>query len=121
MTWIAVGTAVVGAVGSYESAEAAKNGEPKAINVAGAIQDAQTQAANDLQNSLNLEQQYLPGQYANMQGTFGNFNNVLAGQTQSQQLQSNLFSQGSSISSASTSAYVNNPLTTAANSSILQT
>jgi hypothetical protein len=108
------------AYGAYQSGQAAKAGNGSPVNVSGAILDAQTQATNDLQNSLNLEQQYLPGQYANMLGAFNNTNNILAGNTQAQQAQSALLSQGSGVTNASTNAYLNNPLTTAANSSILQ-
>ena len=120
MTWFAVGSAVVQAAGTAYSAYSASKNKPPTINVAQAIQDAQTQQANDLQQSINLENQYLPGQAAN-RAAANNLNlNVATGNTQSQQALSSLLSSGSGVNNASTSAWLNNPLTTAANSSILQ-
>lgn len=119
MTWIAVGTAVVGAAGAYENNQAAKNGQAKPLNVSKAISDAQTQQANDLQNSINLENQYLPGQAALRNQSNALNSNIATGNTQSQALLSQLLQQaGGSITNPN--AYLNNPLTTAANSSILQ-
>jgi hypothetical protein len=120
MSYVALGSAAISAVGAYENNQASKNGKAQPVNVSKAISDAQTQAANDLQNSINLENQFLPGQAALRANSNALNNSVATGNTYSQQMQQSLLSQGSGVTSASLSAYLNNPLTTAANSSILQ-
>ena len=120
MTWFAVGSAVVKAGATAYSAYSASKNKPPTINISQVIQDAQTQQTNDLQNSINLENQYLPGQAANRAAAQNLNQNIASGNTQSQTLLSQLLGAGSGVTNASTSAFLNNPLTTAANSSILQ-
>ena len=121
MTWFAVGSAVVQAGSTAYSAYSASKNKPKPIDISKVIQDAQTQATNNLQQSINLENQYLPGQAANRAAANNLNQNVSSGNTTLQQMQGSLLAQGSGVTNASTSAWLNNPLTTAANSSILQT
>ena len=119
MTWITVATAAMQAGSTIYGAVTAGNNKAKPINISGVIDAARTQAKDDLQNSLNLEQQYLPGQYANMMGSFGLTNSILSGNTQAQQVQGRLLDQaGTSL--VNPGAAVNNPLTSASNASILQ-
>lgn len=121
MTWFAVGSSVISAAGTAYSAYSASQNKPPTIDISKVIQDAQTQASNSLQQSINLENQYLPGQAANRAAAQNLNQNIASGNTQSQTLQALLLGSGSGVTNASTSAYLNNPLTTAANSSILQT
>ena len=107
---------IVGSVLGYNNAQ---NNLPQQLNISSVISQAQTQAANDLQNSLNLEQQYLPGQAALRSSSNTLNQNIASGNTTPQTLQNLLLGQGSSPI-VSAGQYVNNPLSTAANTSIQQ-
>ena len=107
---------IVGSVLGYNNAQ---NNLPQQLNISSIISQAQTQAANDLQNSLNLEQQYLPGQAALRSSSNTLNQNIASGNTTPQTLQNLLLGQGSSPI-VSAGQYVNNPLSTAANTSIQQ-
>ena len=107
---------IFGSILGYNNAQ---NNLPQQLNISSVISQAQTQAANDLQNSLNLEQQYLPGQAA-LRASSNTLNqNISSGNTTPQTLQNLLLGQGSSPI-VSAGQYVNNPLSTAANTSIQQ-
>jgi hypothetical protein len=68
MAWVAVGTAVVTAVGGLAQANAAKKAaqgaKAKPVDVDKLITDARTSAAENYKNSLALEAQYNPEQAA---------------------------------------------------------
>lgn len=113
----------IAAYGAYTNYQKSQSGSAAAggttLNVSKAISDAQTQQANDLQNSINLENQFLPGQAANRSAANSLNQQVATGNTLSQGMQNELLRQaGSSITNPG--AALNNPLTSAANSSILQ-
>lgn len=119
MSWLAIGTTAVSAAGTIYSASQANKNKAKPINISDVISQAQTQAQNDLQNSINLENQYLPGQ-SNLRSNSFNLSSAIAtGQTSTQQLQNILLGQSGSAQT-NPSASVNNPLTMASLGSILQ-
>ena len=120
MTWFAVGSAVVSAASTAYSAYSASKNKAQPLDVSKAISDAQTQATNDLQNSINLENQYLPGQAQNRADSWNLTNQIASGSTPLQQMQLSGLQQGSGVTAASTGAMLNNPLTAASLNSILQ-
>lgn len=117
MAYYNIAIAAYGAYNSYEGTQKKTGGTT--LDVSKAISDAQTQQTNDLQNSINLENQFLPGQ-ATLRSNSNDLNNAIStGNTMSQAQQAALLSQASSPIT-NPGAALNNPLTTAANSSILQ-
>lgn len=109
----AAGGIIGGAVGLFAG------GGQKKVNVAEIIAQAQQQARNNLQNSINLENEFLPGtallrQNANQLNT-----NLSRGLTDAQRAQGMLLDQAGRPITDPGSA-VNNPLTLSSLSSILQ-
>lgn len=119
MSWGVVAVAAISAVGTAVSSSQAKKGEPNKVNVAQTIQDAATQQKNDLQNSINLEQQFLPGTTALRTQSNSLNSNLATGNTPAQQQQQALLTQAGAPITNPNSA-VNNPLTSASLTSILQ-
>jgi hypothetical protein len=118
MAWVAVavgGASLIGGV--VNAATAPKGAAYTPLNISQVISDAQSQATSDLQNSISLENQYLPGTSALRASSNTLNSNVAAGNTQAQQVQSGLLGQaGSAITqgaSAGTNSLLQNAYTSA--------
>lgn len=111
--WGTVIGGVIGGAAGYFS------GGQKKVNVAQLIAQAQQQARNNLQNSINLENEFLPGT-ALLRQTSNQLNaNLSQGLTAAQRTQAGLVDQAGRPITDPASA-VNNPLTLSSLSSILQ-
>lgn len=124
----AIGTAILPGVGTVIGSElgSAIGGlfdsgpKYKPLDISSVISQAQTQATNDLQNSINLENEFLPGTAGLRVGSNAYNQNLLSGNTAAQRTQSSLLGGVAPGGFGGTNSAINNPLTKAANSSILQ-
>lgn len=97
----------------------ANKNKQSGVNISDVIKDAQSQATQDLQNSINLENQFLPGTAALRQNANQLNLNLSSGNTAGQRAQNALLGQAGSPITDPNSA-VNNPLTVGSLNSILQ-
>lgn len=120
MSYIYLGSAVIGATGSMytanKNAKALKGAQGQPLDISKIIADARTSASENLANSINLENTFRPGTAALRTATDNSLGNLSTGNTAGFQARDSLLS---TISDPRVTATGSNPLLEASAASIL--